>query len=374
MQRVRAEENAILVGQIGSAKSEHVGGGAGARTSQWILHPLVDLLFSCGGLVWAFLALHYFVIEPTKNAALADALAVVTLLGTHLFSETHVAATLYRVYRNPVVRSRHGITTSCLALVALALGMGGLMMPGFVGVLLKVYFLWVVHHFVAQTYGLVLLYCHKGAYTLSRAEKFVVANLLRFTTLAAILKQCTFKESSTSYFLGQTIPFWGPLPEPILVTCLVVVQLFVCLLVVQIARKYIHQRALFPLPALLMIVTTLATFLTKSDVSALLWVYVPVFFHGTQYLVLTTAQHIKEQATGLSPSGVGKWSVAVDYFGSLFVVSAGLYVVLPLALNALGFSFETCFATVFTVVSLHHFATDQVIWKLRDPGLRKSLT
>src|SRR5262245_59495387 len=84
---------------------------AGAESGQfgWILHPAIDLLFCCGGLVWLLFAFHYFFVAPSHNETLVSALSLLVILGTHVLSETHTSATLFRAYRTRETRERYAL-------------------------------------------------------------------------------------------------------------------------------------------------------------------------------------------------------------------------------------------------------------------------
>lgn len=361
-----------------SSNSAPVETGAECGRLVWILHPAVDLLLCCGGIVWLLFAFHYFVVAPANNQAMVSFLSLLVIIGTHVLSETHTAATLVRAYKNGATRERYSLYTRWAALACAGLAIAGLFVKGFTPIMAKVYLVWVVQHFTAQTYGMTLLYCYKNNYILTNFEKIVLASVLNLTAIQTILRQFTFEDWNGNGFLAQIIPFWGPLPVWVYQTSLVLLTIAICAFCLIVLRKLVRERLFLPLPAALMLLTGVAIFLVGKDVAGILWLYVPAFFHGAQYVVLTTAQHLKEQGLPEGMSTDQMWqllnqSAGLKYIGTLILGAVAIYIGVPRLLQDCGFDYTLAFATIFCAVNLHHFLTDQAIWKLRDPKLRKSL-
>ena len=135
--------------------------GAESKPYGWILHPAIDMLLCCGGLVWAFFSVHFFLIAPAHNIALTQMMALFAIILTHCFSETHTVATLVRAYRTADTRRQYAAYTHWAALACAAVGLLALFVQGLTPLLAKLYLVWVAQHFTAQTYGMVLLYCFK---------------------------------------------------------------------------------------------------------------------------------------------------------------------------------------------------------------------
>lgn len=367
---------------LGSAGNAETAVGAESRSGSkpygWILHPAIDMLLCCGGLVWAVFAVHYFLIAPTKNVALTQMMVVFGIILTHCFSETHTVATLVRAYRTPETRRQYSKYTHWAALGFAALGMTALFVKGMTPYLAKIYLIWVVQHFTAQTYGMVLLYCFKNNYKLKDLEKRVIWLLMNATAAFAIVRQLTFHEWSANGFLALEIPRIPQLPPWVFTCATISLEISVLALVVMVTRKLIVERQLMPLPAMLMLATGVLIFTVGKEASGFLWLYVPALFHGSQYVVIAGAHYLKEhkQADGLPARDLFKLlqqSSGMRYMGFLLLGAIFLYVGLPRLLQEFGFDYTLCFATVFCVINLHHFLTDSAIWKLRDPKLRKAL-
>jgi hypothetical protein len=66
-------------------------------------------------------------------------------------------------------------------------------------------------------------------------------------------------------------------------------------------------------------------------------------------------------------------SPGVRYQGLLLLIAVTIYLGIPRLLSEFGFSYTLSFATIFVAVNLYHFITDQAIWKLRDPEVRRNM-
>jgi hypothetical protein len=345
---------------------------------RWIIDPWIDLLFCCGGLVWIFFAFHYFVLGPKGNGPAVQALALLALAGTHALSETHTAATLVRAYGKDETRRRHSLYTHWAALACGALAIAGMTVPGVAPILAKIYLMWVIQHFTAQTYGLTLLYCYKNGYKLGDLDKRIVWLLLNITAVYALVRMFTLKEFSANGFLAQHIPFWGPLPPWIFAGCTLALEAAAVLFASMVIHKAIAKRSVIPLPALLMVATGVMIFVFGRDMSGILWLYVPAFFHGSQYVVLSASCYLKENACGSDgqPVSVRKLLFelpGVRYQLMLFIIGLFIYLGLPRLLQDFGFDYTLAFASIFSCVNIHHFLVDSVLWKMRDPATRQVL-
>lgn len=380
----RRSDAAIQESKIGCVNSESTGTDsaisqkAPSKNYEWILHPAIDLLFCCGGLLWVLFALHFFVVIPHHAAELLQILAFVSVAGTHLFSETHTIATLVRVFGSEEKRKEYSFYTHGAALAGCAAILAGLFVPGVTPILAKLYLMWVIQHFTAQTFGLCLLYCYKREYWLSNLEKGALSTLLNCTAVMAIIRQFTYKEWSANGFLAQRIPFWGPLPEWIFQASTIAVILAAVIFVGLVVKKAVVEKKVLPLPAAMLVLTGVGMFCVPLNVTSVLFLYAPAFFHGAQYIVLSSAVYLKEQGLpeGYKPSqifSVLKQGTGLRYLGFLLMGAITVYLGIPRLLQEFGFNFGLAFATIFSVVSLHHFITDQAIWKLRDPKLRKMI-
>lgn len=348
------------------------------ESNPWILNAPIDLLLSCGGLVWLFFGLHYFILGHAAQNSATQVLLLVVILGTHLLSETHNVATLVRVYKDTPTRNAFSFYTKNVALLCACLAMLGLCIPEATSIFVKIYLLWVSQHFTAQTYGLALLYCYKRNYYLNANEKNVFWLLMQSTMAFAVIRQLTYPDWGGGKFLGVSIPFWGPLPVQFSEAAGIILVLMSLLFLGVIARKALLERKIFPLPALMLTATGVLIWVFGKDVTGTLWLYVPAFYHGSQYLVVSTAYYLKEQGFVQNIPSVKIVSLltqspALKYFASLILIASFLYIALPRILEQLGVDYALAFAAIFSTINFHHFLTDRAIWKLRDKKTRDLL-
>ena len=208
--RLTKETNSVSDGEIASANlASVVPLGSNERTgSAWIISPVIDLLFCCGGIVWLFFILNISTNFPHGPSALVQTMALFALVGTHALSEPHVAATLHRMYTSGRTETQFKFSACIAPLVLATVGLLGLYLPGVTPILTKVYLLWVVQHFTAQTYGFALLYCYRAGYKITVLEKQTLSALLSSTAVFAMLRQLTYHEWSANGFLAQKLPVW----------------------------------------------------------------------------------------------------------------------------------------------------------------------
>lgn len=344
---------------------------------EWILHPVLDLLFCCGGLVWIFFALHYFGFGPQNISKPVQIMLSLAALGAIGLSETHIMATLFRVYKGKA-KEKFAPRSSLMALACVLLALAGVLAPTLVPIFLKVYLLFVAQHFTAQTFGLTLLYCAKRSYFMNELERKVLAALLQSTMWVAILRQLTYREWSGTEILGLKLPFWGALPQWICQSAEIATTLSALALLVLLIRKWKCEGKVFPLPAFLMTLSGVAVFLAGKDISQTLWIYVPAFYHGSQYIAVSLAVYLKEKGLpeGMSTRQIGELvtePVALKYLGLLFAGALLFFQIMPYIAGFIGLNSAAFAASSFACIHFHHFLTDRAVWKLRDADTRKLL-
>lgn len=340
-------------------------------THGFILSPIIDTLFCCGGLLWIIFAVQYIAQGAASIAPSTGAILVSSIIGTIFLSETHTAASLVQIYSDNSTE-RNASFFMRKALIAFGiLSLTCLAIKDIVPLLTKVYLLVVAQHFTAQSYGLILLYCMKNNYFLGTKQKLIIKLLMQTTMAFSVLQQLTFKEWSADKFLNQTLPQWTLLPQIFfdlsVVALAIAIIAFICLLV----HKFMTEKKLFPLPAFLLTVTSVAIFICSKDIAGTLWLYVPAFFHGSQYLVVTIAKHLRSSQQSTEKQSM--LSVVGNYYIQLVVIALLIYVCIPNLLTNMGINTSLAFSSVFLAINLHHILTDHFIWKLRKPEVRQAL-
>ncbi len=345
---------------------------------KWILHPAIDLLFCCGGLVWILFGLHYFVVGAHSTDLAAQSLLTVSALATIFLGETHTVASLVRLYGEQRFKNGFSLHTVWLPLALSTVALVACSNKDIPPILAKIYLLIVSQHFTKQTYGIILLYCLKRNFKMGVWDKRLLACLMQATMVFAIVRQLTYKSWSGTEFLGQKIPFWGPLPEWIFVACAFWLVVSAIVFAGRLLYRMTNSGETYPLPALILTVTGVAIFVLGSSSTNTLWIYVPAFFHGSQYLVVTASVYLKEQGA-LANIPSDKISTlllqekCLRYFGFLVIAGIALFVGIPHILQQFGFSYIMAVATIFTTVQFHHVVVDHAIWRMKDKGTRDLL-
>ena len=349
-----------------------------ARNYGWILHPVIDLLFCCGGLVWILFAIHYFVLGPHSANIQVQTLLTVSALGTIFLGETHTVASLVRLYGEERFQKNFSLYTYLIPLALSALTLVACQNKDLPPIMAKIYLLIVSQHFTKQTYGIVLLYCMKRNFKMGAVDKRLLACLMQATMVFAIVRQLTFRSWSGEEFLGQKIPFWGPLPEWIFIACSIWLTVAAIAFLARLIYRYQIKNEIFPLPAMMLTLTGVAIFVCGSNLTGTLWLYVPAFFHGSQYLVVTTSVYLKEQGalTNVPPNKTYTLLTqrkAFRYFGFLVIAGITLFIGIPHILQQFGFNYLMAVTAIFTTVQFHHVIVDHAIWRMKDKGTRELL-
>jgi hypothetical protein len=349
---------------------------ASVKPYPWILHPVLDLAFGCGGIVWLLYAIHSFIIS--QGAVIPELLVSVSAIGILVFSETHTASTFLVVYRNADVRSKFALCTRWLALACVLLAIAGMTVPELTPILVKIYLLMVPHHFIAQTFGIAMLYCMKRGYKVGIWERQAISFFLGSVTWYAVLRQLTYKEWSGETFLMVQIPFWLQLPPEMCTAAEYSMLYSAIILCCMVMYRTIKTGEMLPIPAQLTILTGVSAFVLGPIATGFFWLYVSAYYHGAQYLMVVTAQRIKE--SGL-PEGMPTSKIASQLFRGpalRFLALAGLlsvsiYTLMPMSLSYVGIQALASAAVIFTTVNFFHIITDGAIWKLRDSKVRAQL-
>jgi len=349
-----------------------------ARPYPWILHPLIDLPFCCGGLVWILFGLHRWFDDVAHPHAVTVGLFVSAALLTQLFSNAHTMATLVRVYRDADTARRFAFCTRWLPLLCAAVGVAGITVPGMAPVLLKLYLVFLLPHHTMQVYGISLIYAYKRGYLLGDLEKRVVKSFLALIAIYPLLRQFTYPDWGSRVFMDQQIPFWGPLPIWLPTAGLALLLASAAGVLLVVVRKVVADRQLPPFPAAMLVATVVPYMLLGGRTSMLLWLYVTPLFHGSQYIVVSTAYYLKERGLpdGIAPAQIVRALAgprALRYLGLLVLGGSFIYVGIPRALENMGISYTVSAGVILAVFNFHHFVTDRAVWRLRDPFVRRTL-
>lgn len=348
----------------------------------WILNPVLDILLCCGGLLWIVVGIHCLTVgsgiaKPEFGTGPgAQWLWVLVTLGTYVSTAPHSAATLARIYQSDKSQRQFFFYSRVLPFAYIALAIGAWNSPAVLATIATVSFLWNIQHWVSQSYGVSLIYCYKRSYRLNKLEQRVFWLLMNAMTMFVVIRHFTYKTWNFNY-VGIDLPFYGVIPPWVLSGWYALLALCCILFAGVLVRKAVKDNQLFPFPALLVILTTAALVwaLSRKGVPDL-WMYGVIFFHGAQYLAVTTSYFLKERSVTINSTTV--WSAlssskCLCYLGLLFMIGVFMYLGIPSLFWHLKFDYIRVSAIAVIIYNLQHFATDFAIWRMKDPETRKLL-
>lgn len=357
-----------------------------ASRKQYIVGPVFDLLFVCGGFT-ALLTLLYFW-PPMRNilGPSSDQYSAALLFaGTYLLSQPHLGASLRRLYGEPENFAKHRHVAVALPLLMLVSLLAALRLLGPIltmECLIRVYMIFIVHHVLAQSYGIALMYCGRSAFVMKASEKQLFKNILYLAVAVAIIGQYTggydfaLATGAVAASSASAPSFALHLPLIFLqVAIAVLVVLVLCFANTQLQRGARAEKTM-PLPAVIVMLVSLVAVVLSQAVDNNFWIFIPAFFHASQYLAVVLAYKWKDYKLSQAKSeNILKPIIAfaASELHGYFLIGLALSVAVPCALFVSGLRAVDPFKLMFLLVSLHHFATDACLWKLRQPRVQERL-
>lgn len=366
---------------IASAPKEAAATGK-AKPYPWIINPVFDFVFVTGGGVLCLMLFNYFFIGwtvPTEFNTPTNIFLITTMfLSQHMFADSHNTATYMRIWGSQEDQQRFKFYRTWLVYACIPVFVLGLAKPEFTSGIVYLYLITVFWHYAVQAFGIALIYCYKRNYIMNNTEKEIFRWFILSMAGFVIIRFLTDQDFSPRNFYGVAIPFWGPLPIGLLNASRFI---FICLSIAfgfVLVRKFIMEKKLMPVPSLLLILTVAALGLSKGTQNAMMWFYVPGFYHGSQYLAVCLSYFIKERGMpeGMSTWDVGKVAasgVGLKYIGTVILTGCFFYIGIPHFFMQLGFDYALIGGLVLGTVNFHHFITDAAIWRLRDKRCRNLL-
>lgn len=343
----------------------------------WILSPVLDYLFCCGGMMWLLAGVEKLGVTPVGTSYPSILLGGALFWGSMLLSEAHGPATLVRVFKSKTTPRYVRVLVIAWGVILIAAGavaMGNLVVAQ---VMTKITLVWLVQHYIAQTFGVVLIYCMKRQFTLSKVERGLVQWLLRSLMFFVILRMFTMPAyGRLENFLGMEVPFYGPLPFwPMYLSFVGFVFCTIGFTGAMIWR-YVRTKELFPLPAVVTMFSVAALTMSQRDAFFLLGI---TFYHASQYLAITYSYFLKEKALEegrtlqgsflkefLRAHSFGYYTILI-FFG--FLITMGL----PQGLIKNGIPQEVCLCVLYSCFNCHHYLTDAFLWRVRKKEVRELL-
>lgn len=344
--------------------------------------PTIDMLFVCGGFFWITVAALYltnFEVNLYGSPA-AFSLATISIIGLQLMGDAHQPATLFRVYGSKTTRDKLAIPVTLIGVLAIAVGLCAFFVSSTSMLLLKIILAWGIQHQLAQSYGIALVYCYKRKYYLNKNEKQIMFLMVQSAIVFMIVRMFSIKEFATFRLANSIeVPFWNFLPAWTTAVAGGILGVFVLLFAGVVARKYMRDKVMFPLPGLCTLMSLIALGFCAGDKFLIIWyLFSTWWFHSSQYLVVTGAFYLKEKGLpeNMAVSEIGKllWSPTfIKYYLLLFGTGFTVFYLMPNWLVSNGAERALAFGAVYIAFNLHHYITDALIWKLRDPSIQKLL-
>lgn len=353
-----------------------------------IISPAIDFLF-CGGLsiiaVGAFFV--YSFIAP-ENVMFTRGLNNhdILLLGTWI-NAPHFMASYRLVYRTGAQINKHRWASIYAPFLLLGVIAFSLLVPtmgargpmfanqAVVELFVMVATILLAWHYTGQAWGMTASFAYIAGIRMELSERRMIRSGCWSLLVWHILWACLMlpNEPPLSYsdlVLVSFVRGQAPLIEFLYNVCTGVVLLTIPVGIYGFWRLYQRTETRLPLGALS---PWVAIYLWYG----LIWAYPGVFavlqiFHALQYLIFPIRVEINQYAARKDPTQIRRMIRGVAYY--LVLVAIG-YVVffLPQLTYFWGDKRQMLAAMVFGFVNIHHYVIDGVIWKLRNPDVRRDL-
>ncbi|MBS1994494.1 MAG: hypothetical protein JSS83_28470 [Cyanobacteria bacterium SZAS LIN-3] len=343
--------------------------------SPYLVNPVFDIFFVCGGLALSLIAVcAYFFAADMDHMQQLSPMVLLSVIGTYLFSSPHSAATLFRLYGEKPNRQKFKFVAWGLPAILVGAFAVALRVPALATLEATLYILLIWHHVMAQCYGIAMMYCARAGLRLSEGEKCWPKAVLYVGVTVAIAQQFTAAWQRES-FLGVPLAPMAFLPDWLTTGLQAALLCTVAAFFIDQLSRAKAGRRMMPLPAVLTLMGGAVLMGLSRSVSEFVWIFIPSFFHASQYMAVVLAFKFQEEQgrnkldllfKNLEQSG--------NRFVEYFLLGLVLFTALPFIVSACGFSFSLCSALVFFTVNLHHFAADACVWKLKDKTVLNGLT
>ena len=298
--------------------------------------------------------------------------------GAILITEAHGPATLVRVFESKTTPKRVRYLVAAWACILVPIAIASMYSLAIAQVFTKITLLWAVQHYIAQTFGIVLIYCFKRGHTLDRFERFIFQGLMRSIMYFVLIRMLTLPAyGHLESFMGMEVPFWGPLPPIIVNLSQFIMALFAVAFLSLVTGRLIVKKQFFPLPGLLAIVTVAAVLFQPRNGLYLLGV---TFFHSSQYLAIAFSYFLKEKALAregkvpdnLLPHFVSKRSL-LYFLGTVALGYLGTVTMVNLLTQGAPPNTALILCTMYSLFNCHHYLSDALVWRIRDPKVKQLL-
>ncbi len=321
----------------------------------YIVGPVTDVAF-LGGLsvvVWA-----WFRFAPEASASFDAAGLAATLVW--VVNYPHFAATSYRLYSSKRSMMQFPVTAFAIPAVLVAAAAAAFAAPDeFAPWLVKLFILWSPYHYAGQTLGLTLMYSRRCGWPITGGARRLLNALVLTTFVAATARFEQF--TSEQQFFGVRYVTLG-IPEWVYDASVIALWLLSTAFLGWLAIGAARTRRI---PPVAMLMPLAAQFLWLVIPTPGAFMFLVPAFHSLQYLYVGwIAQLASDGGIRSAPCAArsSAWWFAVSCAGGI-----ALFWLFPRIGTIGGASLAVSTAIVLSVVQIHHFFVDGVIWKLSSP-------
>jgi hypothetical protein len=355
-----------------------------APGDKWLQGPIADVVLG-GGLLYIPVLLLLLLGGPNARHALPFFVVPLVLL---VCMNSHLGATLLRVYERPQDRHTYWFVAFYVSLVIGLVGLTGLVIPDVGSFFITFYLTMVPWHFTAQNYGVALILLRRHGVEITPVLKrfiyasFVLPFVLWILALhgaqPAGVEYSLVETSGTSFrFISVGIP--GSVQGPAVILGILAYLWVLGECVLHVRRRasfrqllpggvlFLSQALWFAAPVIAAIFlqpNELGPFSPRSAGFTFVWVAV---MHGVQYLWIT-AYYVKKERPG---------SKTPPFLAKSLLMGTAIYG-LPVLILAPALAGRISYGggieiMLVAMISVHHFILDGAIWKLRDARIAQIL-
>ncbi|MBX9687139.1 MAG: hypothetical protein K2X27_10580 [Candidatus Obscuribacterales bacterium] len=366
-----SKDAAVAYGRESNSESS-VASRSSVSPKLWIVNPVVDMLFVCGGMLW--LLVNFAAFNPVLFAGkTAPLFMILTQLGAIFFLDAHNAATILRICNEKELRDKHKVLWLWAPLLLFCLFGLSLWQQTVFLLCLKIYISLVPQHLTAQSYGICLMYFARA--NAAPTPKETVALKVAFSLMALTSIIRNFSSKAVSELMGVAVPSLVLVPDSLGWYLAGLAWVFSLFAFMMILKRILHEGRSVPFGAIMLALSTLIL-LTLGPSIGFAVVFSSAFLHASQYLIVSAFVHLKKTECSEFRSSLFSHPIfkSAIYWGQATVIGVLLYLVLPTFLGHFGIPIAKAAVAVLCFASLHHFLADSIIWRMKDPKTRAVLT
>jgi hypothetical protein len=202
----RASTNVIQMPvELSESKFADCQSAQNPSSQPWLVNPVLDVLFCCGGVMWIVCAIQ---LAQSSLPFLKPVALLLTAFGTYVLTSTHFGTTLIRAHDRNIARFSISSSRFSVCAVVLAICCSYQLVAE---TICKIYLLAVIPHYCMQICSIAKMYMRRAQYTPGKLEQGLLQSVIWAAGGFLMVLQLTDAKLSAS-LLGLQLPFWGPLP------------------------------------------------------------------------------------------------------------------------------------------------------------------